>query len=56
MPNSDSDCVVVDLSYHLEAGQHRIVVRNREGAPSAETAAHLAAIAVTNDLDWRPTP
>jgi hypothetical protein len=54
MPNSDSDCVLVDLPFQLEAGPHRIVVRNREGAEDPAIAARLGALVVTNDASWRP--
>jgi hypothetical protein len=55
MANADSDCEVSqELGWDLEGGEHLIVVRNREDAPSPETAARLARLVVTNQRDWRP--
>jgi hypothetical protein len=54
MPNSDSDCVLEDFAFDLDAGTHRIVIRNREQATSPESAPRLAAMVVTTDPDHAP--
>ncbi len=54
MPNADSDCELRDLDFRLSAGEHRIVVRNREAAESSAVAARLARLVLTNDADWVP--
>ena len=54
MPNADSDCELRDLAFRLSAGEHRIVVRNREGADNSAQAARLARLVLTNDPDWTP--
>jgi hypothetical protein len=55
MANADSDCdILPEFSWDLKAGPHRIIIRNREDAPSPELAARLARVVVTNQADWRP--
>ena len=54
MPNSDSDCVVEELGLELEAGRHRVVVRNREDARTDGEAARLARLAISNHADFSP--
>ncbi|WP_146157373.1 serine/threonine-protein kinase [Enhygromyxa salina] len=55
MANADSDCAIdPELAWDLDAGPHRIVLRNREDATSPETAARVARVVITNQGGWRP--
>jgi hypothetical protein len=49
-----NDCVIDDIVYQLDAGQHTIRVRNREMAYNPDLAAAVARILVTNDLGYVP--